>query len=437
MPYEILEETAPGTGLENKARRHIHKGYKPVPEEEAVTLPWLDRSGARTLARVAESIAGLPGDISAGVLGLANIGLEKATGKRNILPPQLAPTSEDIREYITKPLTGESLEPQNEYEKFYDDIIGDAAAILVPVKGKIPFKQLGSQALRSLGIAAAGNTGKILAEQFTDNPIITSGAKVGSMLLASLKGGRPKLEQMEKSFYEEAERGHPDITTSYIKPAENKINRIIKSLEKGDRTDKDFLLERFNKFTPLVDNGVADMKELINLKTGWNDYIGNPKIPIKTRNFLKRGVGILNESINKYGKRNPKFGIPWKKAEELHGALRSTNYVAEFLSKHPLLEKSMSNPIIKYGLFGGLVHKGIGLTSLPWLAAAGAGLYAGKEGFKFLNLVTKSPIAAKTYKEFIKHSLMNDTKAVARDLATLNKEADKYDESSNLYEIIQ
>ena len=48
------------------------------PEVES-NLGYLGRSGARTLARGAESVLGLPGDIASAATGLANYGISKLT----------------------------------------------------------------------------------------------------------------------------------------------------------------------------------------------------------------------------------------------------------------------------------------------------------------------------------------------------------------------
>lgn len=432
MPYELLEE---------------------APQQES-TLGMLGRTGARTLARGAEAIAGLPGDIASGVLGLANYGISKATGKPGPLPervnlgpalfgpigvgvdiasrvlgkespvPQInLPTSEDIHQKVTKPLTGEFLEPQGKGEQFYDDIIGDAATLLIPVKGKVPFVKA---AVGALGRSAIGNTAKWAAEEVSGSPLVGAGAKIGSMALAGTFGGRKELSKLKNQSYQDAFSKIPENAKFNFSPEKSQIEKLAKSLTKGDRPDKAFVLDRLRSINNITNKaGKGSIQEAINLKQDWNKYLADPSLPKSSRDAIKQAVGIVNDGIKRYGETNPGFFKPYQIGEELTGALQSTNFIQKVLSKHPVLQDSMKNPLMKHLLFGGAAY-GIGKMSVPALVGIGGGVVGARESAKAYQLLSRSPVARRYYKDVIEATLKNDTKAIAKNLARLDKAANDF-----------
>lgn len=436
MPYEILEE-------------------KPQAES---SLGYLGRTGARTLARGAESVLGLPGDIAGGLLGLSNYAIDKVTGHKP-LPSRLPiPTSEDIRNNVTKPLTGNYLEPQGSTEGFWDDIVGDAATLLVPVKGKVPFKKA---LVGALGRSAAGNTAKWAAEGVTGSPLVGAVAKIGSMALAGTSGGRKHLEGLKKSSYDNAFKNVPEKTKIDVRPQKFQIDKLKNKISTSDIPDKKFLLERIESFDKLVsknipsevkssglldqfgkpitqttsarEGGKALLQEIINLKQGWNQHLGDANLSKQSKNYLKKMVGIANESVNNYGSKNPKFYKDYKIGEELTNALQGTNYVQKFLSKSPLLQSTVKNPIVKHLLGVGAVTA---ITTKPLQSASlGAGVLGVYESAKAYQLLSRSPEARKYYKALIQDSLKNDSKAAAKNLEKLDKAADAF-EKTGRFEIL-
>jgi hypothetical protein len=438
-----------------------------VPQEETAPA-YLARGAARTLARGAESVAGLPGDVGNLGLSLANYGYNKVTGKESPLPKEIPylPTSQDIREKGTKKLTGEYLEPQSEGEKFYDDIIGDASTILLPLKGKVPFAK---SALRALGQSAVGNASKWATESVTGSPTLGTAAKIGSMLLAGTAGTRNQVNNLKKTSYDDAFKALPEGQLANFGHQEQEINKLIKQIKRGDNPDKKFLLERLESFNPLVSKaspgkpvstgildasgnpltkltkvtkgGEGSVQEMINLKQGWNDHLRDKNLSTTSRNIIKKAVGIVNDGIASYGKKNKAFFEPYKVGEELTNALNSTNMVQDFLSKHPVLQRTASNPIVKHILFYGTGHAALN-TPLPQVAAAagavGTGAAAAKETARAYQLIMKSPIARKYYKEAVEASLKENVGAAAKSINKLNRVADdfKFEEPEGRYEFV-
>ena len=202
---------------------------------------------------------------------------------------------------------------------------------------------------------------------------------------------------------------------------------MIKSISKGDRPDKSFILDRLRSLKNITGkNGKTDIKEAIQLKQDWNKYLSDPSLPKSSRDTLQQAVKTVNEGIKRYGSTNPEFFKPYHIGEELTGALQSTNFIQKVLAKNPNLQQSVKNPIIKHLLWGGVGY-GLSHVASPTIiggVSAGIGL---KETAKAYQLLTRSPIARKYYKDTINSILKNDSKAIARNLSKLDKVADSFD----------
>jgi hypothetical protein len=443
-------------------------------EQPESALGTIGRGGARALARSAETILGLPGDIANTALGLTNFGIEKATGKPSPLPAKvpIIQGSEDIKENVTEPLAKEFLpkdyiQPQGEGEKFFDEIASDAAALFFPAKGSIPFKGIAGRALKSIGKSALANTAKWGAEALTDSPLVGSAVKLGTLLYTDLFGSRKELGSIKDNFYKESKAKIPTAAKINVKPEKLGIEKIITELDRGDLPDKKFLLDRAKSFEDIVSKNIPSRKEassiineagkpytkvipgkrggealvnqIIKIKQDWNQHLLDPNLGSKSKDVIKRLVGTANSAIQRYGTTNPEFYEPWKAAEELHGALNTKGLIQNILSKNPLLENSIKNPLVKYLLAPGIVKGGItGITKigLPKSLGIAAGAKGAYDASRAIQLMASSPLARKYYKDFAQSALKNDSKAMLRDIRKLNHEADKLTSSEEGWELI-
>lgn len=420
MPYELLEDAAPkapetglGLGL---------------------------RTGARTLARGAESLLGLPGDIGKAIAHggakALSYATEKVTGRPDVFKPapsshDFTPTSENIRAKVTKPLTGEYLEPQSPTEEFWDTIVGDAATLLLPVKGKIPSVK------KALGVSTVGNVAKWAGEELTGSPLVGTGAKLGAMALANTVGGRKEVSKMKDKAYAEAYSKLPEDAKFDFAPEKAKLEQMIKGFSKGDKPDKKFLLERLNAGKDLINEaGTVDVKDGLELVKGWNEWLQDPSLSDSAFKGLQRAVGIMNGGLDRYGLKNKEFHSKWIEGKELHNALKSTNYMQNLLKKHPVLQRSIKNPLVKV-LIGGGAHYGYTKYGAAGLAGIAAAALAAREGAKAYQLVVKSPIARQYYKDLLIHGAANNIRGMAKDISKLDKIADKFiQQNPGKYELL-
>ena len=433
----------------------------------------------RTVARSTEAIVGLPGGIASGALGLANAGISKLTGKPGPLPEKLnlfgiypgqviktssgkeikvpedfsmgnLPTPQDVREGFTQKITGNLLEPESKGEEAYDEVISDAAPILLGGLGS--GSSAGKAALRALGVSSVGNAAKWATETVTGSPLAGAAVKIGTMVVAGTAGGRKELGKIKDAKYIEAGENLPKGASVNAGNQLKKAQQIGRQVARGDNPEKAFLGDRVKAFEKIVEKGtpasskatgILDqfgkpiaksvagkpggntiVQELIDLKKGWNNYLADPKLPKEARATLTRLVGIANEAIDKYGKTNANFFKPYKIADELHGALVGTNYIQNIVNKSPLLQSTVKNPIVKHMLYGGVI-KGVARTSAPKIAAAAGTVLGAREVAKTIQLLVKSPYAQKAYGEWLLAGLRDNVPAMAKAASKLSNYADK------------
>jgi hypothetical protein len=425
--------------------------YLDMPENEQNTnqdqsgesLPGkIGRGLARSGARAAESIVGLPGNIiGAGVnaLNYATGGRTPSVEELNAQPSLVnipLPTSEQIKESVTKPLTGEYLEPQGDLESFADEVVSDAAPLfLTGLSGSLGLKGVGKQAAKSLAISGAGNTAKLAGELITGSPLVGAGAKLGTMLLAGTAGTRGSMEKLQNKSYNDAFSNIPLGKKFNFSPEKKSIDYAIKAISRSDIVNKADALDRLNAFRNIAGrSGLANVKEVVDMKRSWNEFLrlNGRKLGKDARKVIETARDHLKEGIARYGKTNNKFWNPYSAGEELTAGLRDIDEVSSFLSKYPYLKKKLESPILGSLFKGSAFHSGQIVQNYPGQVAAGVGSILGiQSGARAIKLMRNSPIAFKAYKDVVKKSLAGNVSNLGRDLDKIEKEYQKHSTEIN------
>jgi hypothetical protein len=379
------------------------------------------RNVARTGARVAESLAGLPGDVLSGTFGVGNYltggripTYESVQEKAGSFPT--LPTSSQLRETVTKGFTGEALEPQTEGEALYDTIVSDIATLGAPVKGKIPFK---SAIIKSL----SGNAASWLTKEVGGSEGAQTGAKLGTMVLAGLAGGRRTLAKRMANSYGRAETlikeatGQADNLARETKP-------ILDTVSKGVLTpSKALVKEHVEAIQKSINNGKIGLTDALELKRDINEVLyRTAHVPKRARPLLRQMSGNLNKVLADYGKINPEFAKYFYEAEDIYKGLNKGSIVNKFLQKHVNIEGSLKNPLSKIILLG----SGYKLGGIPGAIGSMASAASTREAVKGLEFIFNSSTARKYYADIVKSSLARDVAAAKKAAINLNKAADNY-----------
>jgi hypothetical protein len=375
------------------------------------------RHVARTGARVGESLLGFPGDVASLALGATRYLTGGKTPSyeqvQEYLPVRI-PTSSQLQEGTEK-ISGGYLAPKSEYESTADEFSQFLATLMLPLKGKVPFKK----ALLQAGLGTAG--GKA-AKLLGAGELGQIGGKVGGLILGSTLGGRSTLQQLQKQNYENIFKSAENVAAdaSPLLKDVDKLQRIIKTrVTPASKKIQEIVIAPLSE--SITGNKIA-LEDALRIEQGINSALRSASLPTDAKKILGTVKDSLVNTIEVAGKDIPDFVSQYRDAKsltrDLSRAYKATDLLEKVFSKN--VTTALENPITKVLALGG----SFAFKGLPGLVGIGA-TAGGIEAANAFNLIKNSPIARKTYLSMIKNSLANDALAVSRDMAKLNKIANK------------
>lgn len=416
------------------------------------------RGAVRTSARVLENVLGGAGNLVGGAVNLANY----ATGGRTPtyeqvqekLPVSL-PTSNQIKP-LTNYLSGGLSTSQTSGEESYDSFIDTMASLLTPIPTpskikavpgaikagakflskegvKASAKAIAKPLARAAGITALGKAAEGTAESLGASPEVQFAAKIGTMGVASLFGGRAALTKKMSEAYDlsKIESQGKGIPSGDMIDSVNKIEKLVS--ENKDFPAKEFIKQRIDAIKALYksDSGLLNehgnpitkpeipITDLVDLKKGINEFFTDPSIPHKAQRHLANVVRPISDELKKYAKKDPKFGQYYTPAEDIFTGLTKFSDASKFLNKHINLD-NVKNLGLKTVLGGAGWYFG----GAPGAIGAIGGLFGLREASKFKDFLKNSSEATKTYKKMFEYGARGAAQDSARELSKLDRLAE-------------
>jgi hypothetical protein len=379
-------------------------------KKEETFVETATRTAARTGSRIGETLLGLPGDVKE-LFSNILVGIpeyfageelprwrQAVRGDQSDSPKPLGlnfPTSSELREGITKPIGGEYLEPQNEYEKFGDSIAEDFAALALPVKGKVPFaRALGSSILANSGGEVAKVFGGDKAEAYTKMGLLFTSGLLGQ------KGGGAK--QYIRNLYKDMETSIPKGASVSASSLESKINKIENILKKGDPKDmsKAPALQKIGSIRDKIQSGQIDVDEVLELTKSTNESIFGLGELKRGQNQLYNLRNALHDTVKEYGSSNKEFLGKWQAANEAYAATETSRNVSNWIKKN-----IKPKDYIYAGSALGLGAPHIGTSAIATTLGAGGALAATAYSAEIMKRIAKSPALRKYYMNVVNSSL--------------------------------
>lgn len=417
MAYELLEEEFP---QENFALKASKEGL---------------RHGARTASNLATRGVGLPGDIFSLINQfIAKPITEKVTQQEGspyeeTIVGKLFPTTETHRGRLEEK-TGEFLKPHNKIEKFADDVVEDTALFFNPsnlaTKG-IKTGKLLKNFYKSLGANFAGETVKQQGQNETAGNL----TKFGSLIFLSLLDQESAAKQVGK-LYNQAENNLPKGASEEAIVLNKNLNNLEQKVTRGRPTanlsaPEKFVIDQVGKVKNLIHDGKINIDQAWAQKRSLNKELSSLYKEVPARNeqksvkdLSKQINGYINQTIEQYGKKNPKFYKPFKDADQAYGTLAKSNFISGWIENNVV-----QNPVTM-GLLH-LVGGGIGTT----VASFAVPYQAAKLGYR----IAKSPTLAKIYGNTVKAAVKEDAKLFNKYLKELDNHLQEI-ESEDQYEFI-
>lgn len=392
-----------------------------IIEEKPSFKKEVGRNVARSGIRAVESLAGLPGDIFAIPEKIISSGLSKLTGTpeekiRKAGSGLGLPTSESLRG-ISQKIFGQKFEPQSEGEKLSDDIIQDAVALAIPVKGKIPF-------LRSIGTSIAGNLASKGAEIGGLGETGQSAAKLGAFFLSGLTG-KGTVKKFWNQQYEAADKAVPKTATMDAFKLERNLDKLESTLKQGLETpSQKAVLKPLKELRKKISNGKMSVKDAIQSKKSINELRAQLFDEVKGEAARKGASTKLNdiaqfldEGLGAYGKQNPGFYEPYKAANEAYAGYQQSRKVGKFINRLlPMGNLSKGALLLLEGIFKP--------ATLPYTAAG----YTAFKGGELLARMFKNPTLRKYYSGVVQSAIKENKTGVLRNIKGLDKEVQKHPE---------
>lgn len=376
------------------------------------------RQVLRSGSRAAETLLGLPGDVSNFIGNVIATPIRYLTGAKELTPEQLEskrklqsrilPTSQQFKE-VSEQVTGGFTSPQSRAERVSDEIVSDFASLALPVKGKVPFARaigtslfsnLGAESIRELG---GGDTG-------------AAASKFGLMVTAGLIG-RPNAKQLSRDLYKQSVGAIPEEAAISTKNMQPQISKLQKELLKGgtspQKTPATNLLKELNS---KITDGKIPVQELPAFRQSINDYRFDRTLGDRARYFLDRFEDVVQEGLKDYGQVNPEFAKVYRDANLAHAGLKQSNKIATNISKRIKIDRLDPHTIslLGHGAIGGFAGSGLGaLPSL--LGAASAAL-----GYRTLSRL-KNPVLRKHYESLLKAAAKDNAAGIIRNANLLDK----------------
>lgn len=430
-------------------------------------LPFLGRQAARTGARAAEEVLGFPGRLQ-DLAGFGHTLLSAAAApivdpiarqieeqrraagmaepERPSPHPSFAPffdtrdqtvvdravadrderigfpRPEDIREQVTRRLTGDYLEPQTGAEKFADDVTQTLTGLLVPGIKAPGLKQGLIQAGRMLGIAGGAELSKLAADKMQIGPtgqdVIKNGFIMGGLILTG-----PRFWGNVRRMFSASEAALPaadSLKSSKVTPLADKLNEYI---FEGRITPDETLRKRAGSFFRAVEGKEIPVSAVKDLYKDINNFWPDAKSFQKT--YLKEIQQGANELLKEYGKHNPDFYNNWRMATDMTRAAFQQSDTAKWMTGK--IDKIFNSSATPFFLFANPVMT---LQTIGGALAARAAITVG-------DMIIREPSTLKLYGRILKEASLQNIGAVSQLAEKLDKKFQEYEKKNTIPEDVR
>lgn len=403
-------------------------------------LKTVGRNVYRAAPRVVEGTLGLPGNVE----WLAGTGINKLSGAlggkggdEEYVPT--LPTSSSIKRNVTDPLqeklgiSKEWSEPQGKAEEVVDRVWSDLPFLAVGGAGSLLSKLGRSGASHIFGKAAeeagAGPVGSILASTI-------GGTGFDMLNKTGWKGIRNQGMKIKDASYKDASKHAKGkvVDASTLKEGITKefdslggASGLKTSSEKEIRSQMQRI---FNKIDTKKGVSTIPVQDAWDLKKHFNNIIKDldPKTDGTERRYYERIVNNINKNaMDPASAKFKEFGIPYKKAENLHIGIEGGGKIKKLAEKNADISSLMQkNPLVSAILGGGTLYA-LG----PAKVVAGAtGALSSRTLMRAAQFYGKSSEARKLLKDIASESLLNNTHQMKINISKLNHLADEYEEEN-------
>lgn len=388
-----------------------------APEKEESISESAQRHAVRTGSRVAEAIAGLPGDVAGflkhmileypvltGPIGYAASKVSPETHKSVIESIPLPPGSQDLQQ-ISEEVTGGYTSPKSENEKRSDEVFQDLTLLFMPVKGKLP------SFAKTIGTEVAAQLSKEGVKMLGGGDTSQALAKAAAMFTGGMLR-QPQAMEYAEGLYKKADSLLPVGASVNATKMEKELGSLVKSLEKGvETTDKKQVIKPAKELMAKVKDGLINVDELSSAKRDINKLRGDPETVKGAKKLLSSIGKQVDHAIEGYSSQNPEYVKAFKNANEAWGTIAQSRKFSN------MIKNSSTKTKVGSAILGLFESHNVGVV--PSAAAVGAG-YGILKSSELTYRILKSPTLRKHYGEVVRAGLQENGPAIAKSLKGLD-----------------
>jgi len=291
---------------------------------------------------------------------------------------------------------------------------------------------LASESKKHLGKVFGAETAGWLTKELTGDENKADLVRMGTLVGLQLKGTRDLVRKEASNAYKEASNLAKGAERIHAHGLQNTVHNWLNDLKLGKPTEaKKWAKENFDLLHNKVRKGNFGVNDAVQTVQDIRGELRDGLVPFRAQHYAYDIINELKDSVIKpYEKVNPAFKNTFNAAEQawsaLHKENKFTNFVREKLIDKPWVSK------IGAHLFGsalvGAAHKS-GLTkAVPYAGAA----LAGREAYRFIDLLKNSSIARNTFYNLVKQGAAGNVSAASKLASKFDEEAAKYESTHSI-----
>lgn len=311
------------------------------------------------------------------------------------------PTSRQVKRFSEEKSQGYT-KPKNEFERVGDEVFEKIVSSSLPGTGqRNVWKNFAAPVLSSLGKEAVkyiggGEKSQLLTE-------------FGLSLAIPLAAGNAP--ELNRNLWQNIERTVPNVAVNANQQRQRAQNLVTRLQNEGlGSAGETRVITTLNNFINATANGQMTARQLVGFNRSLNEIRGDPTLLKGSRTLLNEVSSLVKDTGRQFEQVAPNFYRDWQRANEIHGAIQQSNYVARTVEK-------LSDRIVSDGartLFAGALSTGAATASaLP-------PIYAIYKMTQVMDRMARSPELLRYYTGVLVNSIQGNTALAAKNLEKLD-----------------
>lgn len=311
------------------------------------------------------------------------------------------PTSSQVKKFSEEKTKGYT-SPKSETERIGDEVFENLVASAIPGQGQ-------RNIWRNIAAPIAGVLGKEATKYIGGSDKSQVLTQLGLNIVIPLMSGNAP--QLNRQTWQNVRANVPNVninSNNLLVRARDLQQRIARGLGSRSETHANTTL---NRLIEKLERGTISADELMASNISLNEIVGDPELFGRGGHLFEEIRGLIRDGMEEVGQHAPEWYREWQRANEIHGAIANSNYIANIIRTH-------SEPLVSEGaraLFHAAVH------GTAKAAATIPPIYLIYKGTQVFNRMANSPELLRYYTNVLTNSLRGNVAAMSSNLEKLDQ----------------